>query len=206
LFSYVIQMADQQPSDDDLTLTKPKKPRSEAQKAATEKMRATLAEKQLSGKLSNNEEKKLFLKAVKDKLNNAPPPPTPIETDGEESDDPEPVPAPISKKAKKEEPITAIIKEKAKPKPKAKIIEKVEEVESDDDEPEEVIVIKRQKKKPKKKTIIIEESSDDDAEDDEDVPVPAKPAVRATRSQQHKKSKILVQQAQQQMRDYDMIF
>jgi hypothetical protein len=189
-------MADQNQSDNDEPLTKPKKPRSEAQKAATEKMRAKLSEKQVNGKLSNNDEKKLFLKAVKDKLNNAPPPPS----DDDESEV-EPEEAPTPKKSKKQESVKMDVKEKSKPKPKPKVVE-----ESESESEEEVIVIKK-KKKPKKKTIIIEESSDEEDHEDEPEPekVQSKQPVRQPRSQQHKNSKIMVQRAQQQMYN-DMVF
>ena len=81
-------------------LTKPKKPRTEKQIAATEKMRASLAEKHMSEKLSKDEEKKLFLKTVKDKLNNAPPPAPVEETDDEQSEEEEQAPpVKVSKKA-----------------------------------------------------------------------------------------------------------
>lgn len=185
-------MADLNQSDNDEPLTKPKKPRSEAQKAATEKMRSKLVEKQVSSKLSTNEEKKLFLKAVKDKLNNALPPP--VEIDDAKTDDesePEHVPAPVP--AKKEKPVKV-----AKPKPTPQVVE-----ESESESDEEVIVIKK-KKKPKKKTIIIEESSDED--DDAPESTHMKQPVRQPRSQQHKNSKIMVQRAQQQQLNYDMYF
>jgi len=184
-------MADLNQSENDEPLTKPKKPRSEAQKAATEKMRAKLVDKQVNGKLTVSDEKKIFLKAVKDKLNNALPPPIKLDdanTDNESET--ESVPAPIP--AKKEKPVKV-----AKPKPTPQVVE-----ESESESDEEVIVIKK-KKKPKKKTIIIEESSDED--DDAPESTHMKQPVRQPRSQQHKNSKIMVQRAQQQL-NYDMYF
>jgi hypothetical protein len=149
--------------NDDETLTKPKqkKPRTEAQQEATKKM------------LSAMEEKKMKLKAIKDKLNNAPP----IDkTDNESDSEPEPV---VVKKAKAEP--KAVVAEKpvskavSKPKKEPKVI-----YESASESEEEIVIVKK-KKKPKKKTIIYEEES----ESEEEAP---KPKPRETKTQQSKSS------------------
>jgi len=172
-------------SDNDETITKPKslKTRSEAQIAATQRMLAARAEKQEAKKAEatakvksamSKEEKKLYLKAIKDKLNKAPPEPEPEGETDSEDDEPEP-PKPI--KAAK----PAVGKIIGKPKKEPTII--YESATESESEPEVVIV---KKKKPKKKaapkTIVYEESEDDDEEEE---PAPA-PAPRATKSQQHK--------------------
>jgi hypothetical protein len=143
--------------NDDETLTKPKqkKQRSEAQQEATKKM------------LSAMEEKKMKLKAIKDKLNNAPP----IDKTDNESES-EPEPEPIVVKKPKAEP-KAVVAVKAKKEPKV-IYQSASESE------EEVVIIKK-KKKPKKKTIIYEESESEE----EEAP---KPKPRETKTQQSKSS------------------
>lgn len=147
--------------NDDESLTKPKqkKQRSEAQQEATKKM------------LSAMEEKKMKLKAIKDKLNNAPP----IADESESEAEPEPV---VVKKAKeiKAEP-KAVVAEK-KPVSKAKKEPKVIYQSASESE-EEIVIVK--KKKPKKKTIIYEESESEE----EEAP---KPKARETKTQQSKSS------------------
>lgn len=196
-------------SDTEEVLTKPKalKPRTPAQVAATEKMKqarqAKLEEKKTiipEGKtLSKLEQKKLYLQAVKEKLNKTPKrQETEPEDDDEESEveesevEPEPEPQPAPKpKPKAKAPVKTTAKKSIKTKTPAVHIPS----ESEESEAEEVIVVKKSKKpkKPKKKTIIIEESSDDDdeghtdSEDDEPAPV-YKPPTRATKSQKHKAS------------------
>lgn len=147
------------------TLTKPKqkKPRSEAQQEATKKM------------LSALEEKKLKLKVLKDKLNNAPPIPEP---ESEPESEEEVVVAPPPKKQ-----VKALTK--AEPKSKAPVVEKPKKepkvvYESASESEEEVVIVKK-KKKPKKKTIIYEESE----ESEEEAP---KPKSRETKTQQNKSS------------------
>jgi len=145
---------------DDESLTKPKqkKPRTEAQQESTKKM------------LSALEEKKLKLKALKDKLNNAPP----IEVSESESE--EEVVAP----PKKVKAVKAVAEPKVaeKPKKEPKIV-----YESASESEEEVVIVKK-KKKPKRKTIIYEES---ESEQEEEVVVPAKKG-RETKTQQNVKS------------------
>ena len=207
-------------SDTEEPLTKPKalKPRSEAQKAATEKMKqarqAKITEKKTvipEGKtLSKLEQKKLYLQAVKEKLNKTPKrqetEPLSYAEDDDESEveesevesEPEPLmsasrtgkPAP-KPKPKAKPPVKATAKKSIKNKAPAVHIPS----ESEESEAEEVIVVKKKSKpkKPKKKTIIIEESSDDDDDeghtDSEDEPAPVyKAPTRATKSQKHKSS------------------
>lgn len=143
--------------NDDETLTKPKqkKPRSEAQQEATKKM------------LSAMEEKKMKLKAIKDKLNNAPP-----ITQAENESESEPEPEPIVVKKPKAEPKAVVA---VKPKKEPKVI-----YQSASESEEEVVIVKK-KKKPKKKTIIYEESESEE----EEAP---KPKPRETKTQQNKSS------------------
>ena len=138
-----------------LTKPKQKKERSEAQKNATKKM------------LSALDEKKMKLKALKDKLNNAPP----IETTDETESEPEPEPVP-----KKKAPAPPAPKA-PKPKKEPKIVYESASEESE----EEVIVVKKKKKPPKKKTIIYESESEE-----EESPPP--PRTRETKTQQNKSS------------------
>jgi hypothetical protein len=144
--------------NDDETLTKPKqkKPRSEAQQEATKKM------------LSAMEEKKMKLKAIKDKLNNAPP----IDkTDNESESEPEPEPVVVKKPKAEPKAVVAV-----KPKKEPNVI-----YQSASESEEEVVIVKK-KKKPKKKTIIYEES---ESEEEEEAP---KPKPRETKTQQNKSS------------------
>jgi len=145
-----------------LTKPKQKKPRSEAQIAATERMRESLLKK--SAPVAT--EKKMILKAIKDKLN-GPPKNAPIE----ESDEEAPTAPPVVVKKPKKEPEPVVVK-----KPKKVVYESASESE------EEVVIVKK-KKKPKKTTVIYEES-----ESEED-PAPApKPKPRETKTQQNLRS------------------
>ena len=149
-----------------LTKPKQKKPRSEAQIAATERMREALSKK--SAPVAT--EKKMILKAIKDKLN-GPPKNAPVE---EESEEEAPTAPPVVVKKPKKEPEPVVVK-KAKKEPKV-IYESASESE------EEVVIVKK-KKKPKKKTIIYEES------ESEEEPEPApKPKSRETKTQQNLRS------------------
>jgi hypothetical protein len=146
-------------TDESLTKPKQKKERSEAQQQATQKM------------LSALDEKKLKLKVLKDKLNNAPPIP-----DSEPSSEEEPEPAPVPVKAPK--PAPAPVKAKSvKPAKEPKIV-----YQSESESEEEIVIVKK-KKKPKKKTIIYEES-----ESEEEVVEPPPRKSRDTKTQQNKAS------------------
>ena len=162
---------------DDAGLTKQKKPRSEAQKAAFEKARAAQAAKRAAAEPSpipDKERKKMILKAVKDKLNGEPK--ADVVDESESDDEPEPPPPPKkSHKKKVESPPTPM---KAKKEPKVIY-------EEDSDTEEEVVIVKK-RKKPKKKTIIYEEDSD--TEDEPQPPKKAAQPSRETKSQQNSKS------------------
>lgn len=179
--------------DNDNSLTKPKKDRSEAQKAAYLKMvearEAKLAAKPVPPPKEvkmTPQEKKLRLQAIKEQLAGK----KAEQEDEDESEDDEVVQAPVvpPKKVKKEkqrekvdEPIMRL------PKKQPKII--YQDTDSEDQSEEEVIVVKRRKKekKPKKKTIIYEESSESEEE-------PVKPVrkERETKTQQNVNSKFKV--------------
>ena len=150
-------------SADSLVKQKTKKPRTDAQIASTQKMLTAL------------EDKKMKLKAIKDKLNNAPPIPVSPDTSDEESED-EPPPKKKEKKMK-----DGVLKQtqpvKAKKEPKV-IYQSASESE------EEIIVVKK-KKKPTKKTIIYE------SESEEEEPVKP-PKNRETKTQQNTKSSFKV--------------
>lgn len=180
-------MADQpNETTDDAGLTKPKKQRSEAQKAATERMRAALETKHGTtaegvAKMTP-EEKKLRLKVLKEQLNGpskkdkvapvkAAPAPEPVS----ESESEEVAPPP-----KKKEP--KIVSQPVIKKKEPKII-----YETESESEEEVIVVKK-KKKPKKKTIIYEDATDSEEEE------PVKPVrkERETKTQQNASSKFKV--------------
>jgi hypothetical protein len=181
-------MADQ-PDDtlNDAGLTKPKKPRSEAQKAATERMRTALETKQLSSSKITPEEKKLRLQVIKEQLNgtlkkNMDKTPTPKkeaipepESEVESDEEPPPPPAPKKKEAK-------IVSQPAPKKKEAKVV-----YESASESEEEVIVVKKKKKKPTKKTIIYESATESEEE-------PVKPVrkERETKTQQNAASKFKV--------------
>ena len=176
---YIYNMSDQ-PNEtiDDAGLTKPKKKRSEAQIAATERMRSALEAKQLSSSKITPEEKKLRLQAIKEQLNG------PLkknmekkesEPESEPESEEEEIPPPKKPLHKKS------IKKEAPPKKEPKVV-----YESESESDEEVIVIKK-KKKPKKKTIIYEEESEEEEE-------PVKPVrkERETKTQQNSASKFKV--------------
>lgn len=154
-----------------LTKPKQKKPRSEAQIAATERMREALSKK--SAPVAT--EKKMILKAIKDKLN-GPPKNAPVE---EESEEEAPTAPPVVVKKTKKEPEPVVVKKgvpRGEP-PRPKVI-----YESASESEEEVVIVKK-KKKPKKKTIIYEES------ESEEEPEPApKPKSRETKTQQNLRS------------------
>ena len=157
-------------NDAEEVLTKPKqkKPRSEAQIAATERMREALAKK--SAPVAT--EKKMILKAIKEKLNG------PSKNDIHEEEEEEEEPAPVVKKTKKEpkpEPEPVVVKKPPKKEPKVVY-------QSESESEEEVIVVKK-KRKPKKKTIIYEES-----ETEEEEVVAPKPKPRETKTQQNSRS------------------
>ena len=157
-----------------LTKPKQKKPRSEAQIAATERMRESLLKK--SAPVAT--EKKMILKAIKDKLN-GPPKNAPVE---EESEEEAPTAPPVVVK-RGDTPRHPEVKkgvprgEPPRPKKEPKVI-----YESASESEEEVVIVKK-KKKPKKKTIIYEES------ESEEEPEPApKPKSRETKTQQNLRS------------------
>lgn len=143
--------------EESLTKPKQKKERSEAQKNATKKM------------LSALDEKKMKLKALKDKLNNAPP----IETTDETESEPEPEPVPKKKAPAPPAPPA--------PKPARKKEPKIVYESASEESEEEVIVVKKKKKPPKKKTIIYESET----EEEESLPPPR---TRETKTQQNKSS------------------
>lgn len=178
-----------QPDDtlNDAGLTKPKKQRTEAQKAATERMRTALESKQLSSSKITPEEKKLRLQVIKEQLNGPlkknmdKTPLTKVETKKEAIPEPEseveseeePPPPPKSKKKQPE-----IV---SQPKKQPKVI-----YESASESEEEVIIVKK-KKKPVKKTIIYE-----DATESEEEPVKPVRKERETKTQQNASSKFKV--------------
>ena len=181
-------MADQlDDTIDDVGLTKPKKQRSEAQKAATERMRKALEIKTTAKNGLSKDEKKLRLQAIKEQLNGplkkdmdktpthkkeTIPEPEP-ETESEE--EAPPPPPPPKKKEKK------ILSQPAPKKKEPKVV-----YESASESEEEVIVVKK-KKKPKKKTIIYE-----DATESEEEPVKPIKKERETKTQQNSASKFKV--------------
>jgi hypothetical protein len=148
------------------TLTKPKqkKDRSPAQQEATKRM------------LSALDEKKLKLKVLKDKLNNAPPIPEP-ESEPESEEEEVVVPKkPVKAEKAVSKSVEAVVSKAAKPKKEPKVI-----YESASESEEEVVIVKK-KKKPKKKTIIYEES--EESEEEEVQP----PKARETKTQKNKSS------------------
>lgn len=154
--------------DDIELLTKPKqkKPRTEAQIAATERMREALGRK--TEPVAT--EKKIILKAIKEKLN-GPPKNAPVEEQSEE-EAPTAPPVVVKKPKKEPEPEPVVVK---KPKKEPKVI-----YESPSESEEEIVIVKK-KKKNKKKTIIYEESESEE----EEAP---KPKSRETKTQQNKSS------------------
>lgn len=187
--------------DNDNSLTKPKKERSDAQKAAYLKM-VEAREAKLAAKppptpkevKMTPQEKKLRLQAIKEQLAGKKAEPE----DEDESEDDEVVEEPIvpPKKVKKEkqrekvdEPIMRL------PKKQPKII--YQDTDSEDQSEEEVIVVKRRKKnkKPKKKTIIYEDSSSESEEEPvtrRSVPLEPVRKERETKTQQNAGSKFKV--------------
>jgi hypothetical protein len=177
---------------DDVGLTKPKKNRSEAQKAATERMRKALEIKTTAKNGLSKDEKKLRLQAIKEQLNgplkkNMDKTPTPIkapepEPESEiESEEEAPAPPPPPEPKKKEKKILSQPKP-VKPKKEPKVV-----YESASESEEEVIVVKK-KKKPKKKTIIYEDAT----ESEEEEPVKPIKKERETKTQQNSASKFKV--------------
>jgi hypothetical protein len=169
-------------TDDDAVLTKPKKVRSEAQKAAFEKMKNGLAAKQIaSGKLTPDE-KKIRLIAIREQLNGPPKKnmekvPEISETDSESED------LPPQKKETKIVNKAPVVKA---PEVQTKSIKKKEPkviYESASESEEEVIIVKKKRKKPKK-TIIYESESESEEE-------PVK-KTRDTKTQQNSTSKFKV--------------
>jgi len=159
-------------NDAEEVLTKPKqkKQRSEAQIAATERMREALAKK--SAPVAT--EKKMILKAIKEKLN-GPSKTDVIHEEEEEEEEPAPVVVKKTKKEPKPEPEPVVVKKPPKKEPKVVY-------QSESESEEEVIVVKK-KRKPKKKTIIYEES-----ETEEEEVVAPKPKTRETKTQQNSRS------------------
>jgi hypothetical protein len=184
---------------DDAGLTKPKKIRTEAQKAATARMRTALEAKQVSSGKMSTDEKKLRLQAIKEQLNgplkkNMPKTPaiptaTVSESEAEsEEEAPVPPPPPVAPNPKKKE-----LKIVSQPAIQTKSIKKKEPkivYESSSESEEEVIIVKK-KKKPKKKTIIYEDAT----ESEEEQPVAPVRKERETKTQQNASSKFKVTQS-----------
>jgi hypothetical protein len=174
--------------DNDASLIKPKKERSDAQKAAYEKMVVARAAK-MSAKPEappkeikmTPVEKKLRLQAIKEQL--AGKKAEPVSED--ESEEEEEVVAP-PKKVKKEKQREKVDEPPKPPKQKKepKII--YQSASEDSESEEEVIIVKKKKKdKKKKKTIVYEESSSEE----EVKPVRKE---RETKTQQNSASKFKV--------------
>lgn len=173
--------------DNDASLTKPKKERSDAQKAAYEKMVAARAAK-MSAKPEappkeiklTPVEKKLRLQAIKEQL--AGKKAEPVSEDETEEEVEVVAPPKKVKKEKQREKVDEPPKQKKEP----KVI--YQSASEDSESEEEVIIVKKKKKdKKKKKTIIYEESSSEEEE-------PVKPVrkERETKSQQNSASKFKV--------------
>ena len=175
----------------DAGLTKPKKPRTEAQKAATERMRNALESKQIASSKITPEERKLRLQVIKEQLNGplkknmdkAPVTKVPAKKEAipepeseEEEEEEAPPPPPVAPKPKKKQ--LAVV---SQPKKQPKVV-----YESASESEEEVIVVKKKKKKPKK-TIIYE-----DATESEEEPVKPVRKERETKTQQNASSKFKV--------------
>lgn len=167
------------------TLTKPKKERSDAQKAAYEKMVSARAAK-MSAKPApppkeikmTPVEKKLRLQAIKEQL--AGKKAEPVSEDETEEEVEEVAPP------KKEKKVKAPEVKPPKPKKEPKVI--YQSASEDSESEEEVIIVKKKKKNKKpKKTIVYEESSSEEEE-------PAKPVrkERETKTQQNSASKFKV--------------
>jgi len=175
-------MADQlDDTIDDAGLTKPKKTRSEAQKAATDRMRKALEIKKTSSGGLSTDEKKLRLQAIKEQLNGPPKKKEAIPEPEAESESEEEAPPPPAPK-KKEKKIVS------QPKKEPKVV-----YQSESESEEEVIVVKK-KKKPKRKTIIYEEESESEEEPVTRRSVPLEPVrkERETKTQQNSASKFKV--------------
>jgi hypothetical protein len=181
-------------SIDDVQLTKPKKQRTEAQIAATARMRQAREEKTESKKGLTVDEKKLRLKAIREQLNgplkkDMPPkaelkPAIPIpEPEEDDDEDEEPEPEPVKPKKKEVKVIS-----KPKPKKEPKVI-----YETESESEEEVIVVKK-KKKPKRKTIIYEDATESEEEVVTKRSVPLEPVrkERDTKTQQNVSTKFKV--------------
>jgi hypothetical protein len=183
-------------------LTRPKKHRTEAQIAATARMRQAREEKTESKKGLTADEKKLRLKAIREQLNGPlkkdmppkaelkpkpkpEPEPEPEEDEDDVESEPEPETKPKAVKPKKKE-----IKVVSKPKPK-KEPKVIYETESESEE--EVIVVKK-KKKPKRKTIIYEDATESEEEVVTKRSVPLEPVrkERDTKTQQNVSTKFKV--------------
>jgi hypothetical protein len=185
-------MADQ-PDDtiDDAGLTKPKKNRSEAQKAATERMRKALEAKQTSSGGLSKDEKKLRLQAIKEQLNG------PLKKNMDKTPKPEPEPAPEPETESEEEAPPPPAPKKKEKKILSQPIKKKEPkvvYESASESEEEVIVVKK-KKKPKKKTIIYEDATESEEEEPvtkRSVPLEPVRKERETKTQQNSASKFKV--------------
>jgi len=151
-------------SDDEaLTITKPKKERSEKQKEHLVKLH--LANVSATSK-------KAVKAGIIEHLNSGVKNNTVIESSDEEEEQPKPEP-----KAKVEKPKTKVLAPEPKPKKEPTII--YQDASSSDEE--EVIIVKKKKKKTKK-TIIYESESESEEE-----PKP-KPKTRETKTQQNSKS------------------
>lgn len=194
--------------DNSESLTKPKKDRSDAQRAAYEKMIAARAAKMAEkpppppkAEKMTPTEKKLRLQAIKEQLAGKKAEKIKVDsytegisdTDDDIANDDthdaivdEKLPEKIVKKIEQRE--KKVIKEpKKKPKKEPKIIYQ-DATDSDSESEEEIIVVKRRKKdksKKKKKTIIYEDSS----ESEEEV---IKAKSRDTKTQQNASSKFKV--------------
>ena len=173
--------------DNDDSLTKPKKERSDAQKAAYEKMVAARAAK-MSAKPApppkeikmTPVEKKLRLQAIKEQL--AGKKAEPVSEDESEEVEEQVVAPPKKEKKVKIPEIPEVKPPKQKKEPKVIYQSASEDSESE----EEVIIVKKKKKdKKKKKTIIYEDSSSEE----EVKPVRKE---RETKTQQNASSKFKV--------------
>jgi hypothetical protein len=161
----------------DATLTKPKKPRSEAQKQAFEKMRQARDDKNAL----TADEKKLRLKAIKEQLNGPAKKELPAKDDTESEEEAPPAPAPVAEKKK-----AKIVSQPKKKEPKV-IYQSATESESE----EEVIIVKKKKKvdkKKKKKTVIYESATESE---EEEIVKPVR-RERETKTQQNVASKFKV--------------
>jgi len=179
-------------TEDDMGLTKPKKKRSEAQNAATERMRTALRAKGIPTGLDDvskaKAEKQLRLQAIKEQLNgplkkNMDKTPTIKKEEIQEHEtevesEEEAPPSPISKKKE----VKVVSQTAPKPKKEPKII-----YESASESEEEVIIVKKKKKQKPRKTIIYESAT----ESEEEAPPPKS---RDTKTQQNASSKFKVTQ------------